>query len=394
MIKKYLLITLNLLFFILPLVGCSSKHPAIELSESTSAESISSEPAESVSSEPAVSETVLEESNSEKQTNESSDEYSLDSDILFEELKLGIDTIEKRKAAVNEMGEDIYWNGVFTSSNYIQLLSCENSPITNKIEDVYDGYTATVVQLTSNYDGHTIPADYILANNKEDNDTIIFIHGAGENRRNNSNLHKLYLDLGYNILAYDQRSSGENEALFCTFGYLEQYDLKQYIEYVDGKITPDKKLLIYAKSQGGITACRVLGSDFGNEKIDAAILDCPVTSMRQMIEPYCYQYVSEEEVDYYLECGDQVLSYFIDGFTMAGSEMTEYMKNTTVPVLILTSKVDKIVDMSMPVSTYDVIPGTKKQLYVSETAYHCGIEVEEPEAYWNTVTEFLSNYIK
>lgn len=400
MSKKCLLTTTIVSLLMFSLCGCSSKqstNPSITTTESINpATPLSEEPlaSDSSSKDAKVKEAIPNDSSNETQTDDVSDEYSLDTNIKPEELKLGIDTIQKRKAAVQVIGKDDYWIGVMTSCNYIQTQTCADSPIENTIEEAYQDYSATVVQLTSDYDGHMIPADYVLANNIEDNDTIIFIHGASENRRNFNDVCKIYLELGYNILAYDQRSSGENEAPFCTFGYLEQYDLRQYIEYIESKISPDKKIILYARSQGGVTACRVLGSDFGNEKIDGAILDCPLSSMRQIVEPYCVYYIDEKDVDEYFACGDKVLSYFVDGFTMAESEMTNYIKKTMVPTLVLTSKGDTVVDMNMPISIYDAIPGTNKQLYVSETAYHCWINVMEPEIYNKTITDFLDEYLR
>lgn len=135
---------------------------------------------------------------------------SLVSELTTQERSLGVDTLEERKAAINSLGEENYWCGIFTAVNYIQGQTNDMSPLQSTLEDAYPNYIAEKVELTSDYDGHTIPADYVLANGTKDNDTIIFIHGAQENRRNFTELTTLYLERGYNIISYDQRSSGES----------------------------------------------------------------------------------------------------------------------------------------------------------------------------------------
>ena len=80
-----------------------------------------------------------------------------------------------------------------------------------------------------------IPADYIYALGEEgdkNNPTVILVHGLGGNRYTNYPLAEMFLQKGYNVLTYDQRSSNENTAQYTTFGYWEKYDLIDYIDYV------------------------------------------------------------------------------------------------------------------------------------------------------------------
>lgn len=49
--------------------------------------------------------------------------------------------------------------------------------------------------------------------------TVILVHGLGGNRYTNYPLTQMFLQKGYNVLTYNQRSSNENTAQYTTFGY-------------------------------------------------------------------------------------------------------------------------------------------------------------------------------
>ncbi len=144
-------------------------------------------------------------------------------------------------------------------------------------------YRSEQIRLTSSMsDSHPIPADYIYAEGIEskDHDTVIMVHGMGGNRMTVLPVAQVFLENGYNVLTYDQRSSGENRALHTTFGYLEKFDLLDCADAVK-KWAPDKKMGVWGTSFGGITSVLAvcdpsLGITAGT---DFLILDSPVSNM-------------------------------------------------------------------------------------------------------------------
>lgn len=63
----------------------------------------------------------------------------------------------------------------------------------------------------------------------------------------------MFLENGYNVVSYDQRSSGENRAQYTTFGYLESDDLADCVEYLKDNINDNNKIGIWGTSYGGAT---------------------------------------------------------------------------------------------------------------------------------------------
>ena len=140
--------------------------------------------------------------------------------------------------------------------------------------------------LTSTYDGHDIPVDYIYAEGASDKDqnTVILAHGLGSNRKMVYPVAEVFLDNGYNVLAFDQRSQGENQAKYTTFGFLDKYDLKDCADYVREQST-DKKLGLFGTSYGGLTTIlAAFDNELGvSEHTDFVVLDCPISNMKEEI---------------------------------------------------------------------------------------------------------------
>ncbi len=249
-------------------------------------------------------------------------------------------------------------------------------------------YTAEQLSIKSTFDGHDIPADYITLGGDKNRDTVIVVHGLGENRRQPIAIIEMFLDMGYNVLAYDQRASGENTAPYNTYGVLEHYDAVDYVKYVRSEIG-DKKIILFGRSMGGATAAMVLGEPEAAQEVSAVILDYPVGSFREMIRQNTRGFCPDEYIEASLECDDLFMQYFL-GISFDMGEVSGYVADTDVPVLIFTSKGDKTVDMSQPQSIYDAIKGDKKYIYIDAVSDHCGLVYTNTQLYKDYVTKFLS----
>ena len=71
-------------------------------------------------------------------------------------------------------------------------------------------YGAEEVLIPSSFEEHSIPANYLRC--KDPKGTVVMAHGLNGNRITGYPVAKMLLENGYNVLTYDQRSSGESEA--------------------------------------------------------------------------------------------------------------------------------------------------------------------------------------
>lgn len=254
-------------------------------------------------------------------------------------------------------------------------------------------YKIEELKINSSYGEHTVPADYIYSidsQNSKNHQTVILVHGLGGNRYYNYHLAELFLEKGYNVITYDQRSSNENTAKYTTFGYLEKYDLIDYIKYVEEQ-APGQRIGIWGASFGGATAGLALGYEDTDEKIDFLILDCPVSSMKWMIEEEMKYMDIGMPVSYMTWTGN-ITNEIKLGFTYDDADVANAMKDVKTPVLIINSKQDTLTPYFMGKDIYDAILEDNKEIWTVEDSQHCDMWLDYNQEYRDKIESFLSKY--
>jgi fermentation-respiration switch protein FrsA (DUF1100 family) len=257
-------------------------------------------------------------------------------------------------------------------------------------KDFCDTYKIEKIEIKSSYEDHIIPADYIYAKQSEaskNNKTVIMVHGLGGNRYTNYPIAEVFLDKGYNVLTYDQRSSNENMARYTTFGYLEKYDLIDCIDYAI-KNAPDQIIGVWGTSFGGATAGLALGYKDTDQKVEFAVLDCPVSSMEWMIEKELKDMDVGIPVSYMKWCGN-IVNRLKLGFFYKDADVGIAMSKVETPVLIINSKADTLTPYFMGKDIYDAIQGSNKMIWTVEDSKHVGMWLDYNKEYRDRVNELL-----
>lgn len=249
-------------------------------------------------------------------------------------------------------------------------------------------YTIEKINPTSSFDGHTIPAEFIYSEDKN-NDVVIMAHGLGGNRYTNYPIAELFLANGYNVITYDQRSSGENTAEKTTFGYWEKYDLIDCIKYAK-EFTQEKKVGVWGESFGGATAIQAVAYKDIQEDIAFLILDCPVSSMKWMVAEEMKSMDIGIPLDYMTLCGSVVNDIEL-GFSYKDVECAEIAKKIHIPALIINSKVDKTTPYFMGKDIYDSLTSGKKELWTVADSEHVGMWLDYNEEYCSKVLSLMED---
>lgn len=266
---------------------------------------------------------------------------------------------------------------------------CEKYQI--NIENFSDTYAIEKVEIQSTFDEHMIPADYIYASGFEgnkDNKTVILVHGLGGNRITNYPIAEMFLQRGYNVLTYDQRSSNENTARYTTFGYFEKYDLTDYIDYVRDQ-APEQTIGVWGTSFGGATAGLAMEKKETEQEIDFLILDCPVSSMEWMIVEEMRKMDIGLPVSYMTLCGNIVNKMQL-GFSYEDAEVGKAICNIEIPVLVINSKADTVTPQFMGQEIYDAICGENKSIWTVEDSGHTEMWLDYHQEYMEKVDELLN----
>lgn len=290
-------------------------------------------------------------------------------------------------------------NQIFMAST--QLVTCEDTAnvqdgFWDKYNIDYENFCNTYMieklEIDSTFDSHKIPADYIYALGKEgekDNQTVILVHGLGGNRYSSYPLAEMFLEKGYNVVAYDQRSSNENAAQYTTFGYWEKYDLTDYIDYVREQ-APEQEIGVWGTSFGGATAGLAMGNKDIENKIDFLILDCPVSNMKWMIEEELRKMDVGLPISYMTLCGN-VINKIKLGFYYEDANVCNAIKDIEIPVLIINSQMDTVTPQFMGQDIYDAISREdNKEIWTVKDSAHAEMWLDHNEEYRERAERLLN----
>lgn len=261
-------------------------------------------------------------------------------------------------------------------------------------QDFAKKHTVEEISFPSSEFDHQIPA--ILVEEEGNQNLAVLVHGMGGTKESLSQVADVFLDLGFNILAYDQRNSGENMADNESFGVWESYDALDAVAYAKDhmdQVGQSGKLLLFGESYGGATA--LIASSRDDSNIDYLVLDCPVANGYELVEPNLKE-VEEKEgapVDYTKFAGDVYMKLTL-GFTLDDINSAEYIKDKALkaPVLIMNSKADDVTPYHMGKEIYDAIEGDRKVLHTEESYGHTKFVLEAPDQYKEVIDDFLKKF--
>lgn len=252
-------------------------------------------------------------------------------------------------------------------------------------------YYVESISIASTFQGHEIPADLISPDGNANEDTIVMVHGMGGNRLSVYPIAEMFLNRGYNVLAIDQRSSGENKAPYTTYGYYESNDVSDCVNYVRAIIDEDKQVGLWGMSFGGATVGIYLGASEANELVDFAILDSPISNMRYMLSSSMAEMNIGIPMWYLLLTGDLTTRAKLR-FSYEDANVSSHLGKTDVPILIINSRADVVTPFFMGEELYSAISHNDKRLYSVEDSLHGQVFDDYREDYERIVFDFIHKY--
>lgn len=287
-------------------------------------------------------------------------------------------------------GVYVYNASVHAVNQERRSLDCKKESLERNGFDVdafESNYQVTEIQIPSTFDGHKIPANYITIDGSTRRKTVVMAHGLNGNRLTGYPVAAMLLRHGYNILTYDQRDSGESTADYMTCGYWESRDFKDCVDYVRAHTGVDEQVGGWGSSIGGATIGFYLGTEEARADLDFAVLDCPVSDMREIIG-FLVRKTTWLPMDFKLEMGDLATRIRL-GYSYADGDVRNYVKDTTVPVLIFNSKIDKVTPYHMGVDLYQAMEKNEKEILTVEDSKHTDIYLDHPKLYEETMMAFI-----
>lgn len=259
-------------------------------------------------------------------------------------------------------------------------------------DDLVKNYKLEKIEIEGQDLDHRVPA--IFAKREGNKNVAVLVHGMGGTKETVSPIIKIFPDLGYDVIAYDQRNSGENMADYNTSGLLESEDTRAVIDYISPFYkdrNKNGKLILWGESYGGLTSVIAAGKDETN--IDYLILESPVSNGFDMIEGVMKDISNKQGIplEFMIKTGD-LYSKAKLGISFSEMDGNEYMKNIEIPVLITHSKTDTLTPPYMAENLYAAKADYKKELITVDGYKHASYPYKDREGYKKILEDFLEKY--
>ena len=250
---------------------------------------------------------------------------------------------------------------------------------------------AETIEYTSSLDGHAIPATLLRTPADERHGWVVTVHGLGGTRASNAPFAQEFLARGYDVLTYDQRSSGRNTAPENTFGWWERHDLVDSIDHLRdaGLLIEGDELGVWGTSFGGITTALALALPGVPAQLDFVVLDSPVSSAHAMIRDELER-TSVPAPGVLIPLGDLATQARL-GFSLEEADAPAQLESVGAlpPTLVIVGTADTLTPPAMGEEIAAAI-GEEAEVWVAEGSGHVTALTDHPAQYGERIDALLA----
>ena len=189
------------------------------------------------------------------------------------------------------------------------------------------------------------------------------------------------------ILAIDERSQGESEGTFITFGAREKLDIKEWARWVNAHNPGHLPVYLFGVSMGASAV--LMTADDASTGVSGIIADCGYTSMNSIIKDVQKKWykVSLSGVRLALDGWCRGLA----GFRMKDASALESMANAKIPVLFFHGEKDDFVLPKHTIKNAEACASEHETVLIPEAA-HAACSSADPELYEKKLREFFAKH--
>jgi Dipeptidyl aminopeptidases/acylaminoacyl-peptidases len=250
------------------------------------------------------------------------------------------------------------------------------------------------ISIVSKHDGITLKGTLIYAPHRSNN-VIVFSHGITSSRwyiLKKGRIDSL-LNRGFNVLTFDHRAHGESEGEIPTYGYLEKYDLDQWVDTA-ANLFPKGKIGVEGVSMGAATAILHAGeinpSKDSLHKVSFYIFDCPYSDLEE-------QFAHRLNKDYHLPnmaltTSLNILNRPMNGFDIKDVSPIKAAPKIDVPVLFIHGMADDYVPTYMTTDMYKEVKSHKMLALIPKERHAQAIN--DAPLFWRYHDDFIRNVLR
>ncbi len=181
-------------------------------------------------------------------------------------------------------------------------------------------------------------------------------------------------EMHMHLLFAEQRTHGESEGEYITFGVRERFDCRDWAKYAAARFGEDLPILLYGLSMGGATVLMAAGLDLPGS-VAGIVADCGFTTPRAIFTHVLQNGLHLPRWPFLPLFG--LFCKWFAGFDMDGASAPEALANNDRPVLLIHGEDDNFVPMEMSLQNYAACRGEKMLLTVKGAAHGLSYLVEE-----------------
>lgn len=230
---------------------------------------------------------------------------------------------------------------------------------------------------------------YYVKNKDISNKVIVIVHGYTANYYMSLQFLSLYLNEGFNVLLIDNRSHGNSEGKYVTYGMKEKEDLKNWINLLKDKLDENISIGIHGQSMGAATALMYAGK---YKDVDFVVSDCAYSSGREILK-YQFKHIVKI-LPYPLYQMVNTMIKLKCSFSMNKVTPIKDISNIDIPILFIHGKNDKIIPYTMSLDMYNKRNNNKDKLLIIEDADHVESFMYDKSKYTHSIKTFLNEIYK
>lgn len=232
-------------------------------------------------------------------------------------------------------------------------------------------------------DDYIIHGDISLNNPKK---FIVFAHGHGSTREGTMKYTKLFYEMGYSLVLYDERGHGDNERVPSTMGINESKDLSEIVGIIKDRFGKDIEVGVFGYSMGGATAC--LATQYLQNDVKFMVIDCAYSSLKEECINQCFIH------NIILYPAIWFMGWIFKakyGFGYGDCDVKKTISTNKIPMCFFHGTKDKTVFPRNSEILFKATASNIKRLYIVKDAGHSKCIELDPESYKAKVKEFIES---
>ncbi|KRM22477.1 alpha/beta hydrolase [Latilactobacillus graminis] len=220
--------------------------------------------------------------------------------------------------------------------------------------------------------------------------TILVAHGYMGKKEDMARYIHLYHDLGYNVLAPDDRASGESEGHAIGYGWTDRLDYVKWTKQVVQKNGQQSQIGLFGVSMGGATVMMTAGEKLPVQ-VKAVVEDCGYSSIEGELAYQLNDLFGLPKFPIFYTTN--LMARARAGYNFFDGDATKSLAKSKIPIFFIHGGQDKFVPTKMVYENYAAANQPKK-LWVVKGAGHAKAMAKQPKLYRQKVGAFFEQYFK